>query len=71
MWADTIAMMAPEYFCDPTDVVITRKNSRNRCLSTDPDIAGHTIYMDLLPTFAGQGITPHPIVNLSMLTNYG
>ena len=58
VWADTIAMMAPESFCDPCNVVITRKNNKNKFPSTDPNIAGHTVYMDLLPTFSRQGLTP-------------
>jgi hypothetical protein len=46
-----------ESFWDPCNVVITRKNTRNKFPSTDPQITGHNIYMYMLPTFSYQGLT--------------
>jgi hypothetical protein len=35
-----------------------KEQQRPKFPCTDPGIAGHTIYMDLLPTFSRQGLTP-------------
>jgi hypothetical protein len=56
--SEHIAIMAPESFCDPCNIIITRKNVKNNFTSTDPQIASHTIYMDMLPTFPHLGINP-------------
>jgi hypothetical protein len=51
-------MMPPESLCNPCNAVFTIKNNSNTFPYNYPYIAGHTIYMDLLPTFSRQGLTP-------------
>jgi hypothetical protein len=58
VWADIIAITSPEPLCDPFNVVITIKKSIHVLPSIESYFVDRTIYMDLLPTFAHQGITP-------------
>ena len=57
-WADTIAMMSPEKFCDPCQIVTTRSNNRCKIPPSNPLEPGHTVYMDLLPPLSPTGLTP-------------
>jgi hypothetical protein len=67
VWADAIAMMAPESLCDPWNVVITRKSATNYVPYTEPQIAGHTIYMDLLPNLHVKALPHQPHFNATCL----
>jgi hypothetical protein len=49
-------MLAPESFCDPYNVVITKANGSDILHSIDPHI--HTIYTYLHREFTHQGLTP-------------
>jgi hypothetical protein len=65
----SIALTADESFYDPYNVLIYRKSSANNISSTDPQIVGHMVNIDLNATFARQCIASS-INHISMLPHY-
>jgi hypothetical protein len=54
-------MMAPVPFCDQYNIVVIRKKVINKFPYTNQHIAGHTMYINMLPIFEPQGITSQPV----------
>ena len=42
-WSDATAMMSPEKFCDPCQIVTTRSNNRCKIPPSNPLEPGHTV----------------------------
>jgi hypothetical protein len=69
VWSDTIAMMAPESFCDPCNILIIINNNRNKFPSTGPQTP-RSYPINLLPIPAHYGLQDHGLQDLEKVSSH-